>query len=193
MLDRSKRAGTSLFLEGEPIDKVYFLKRGLVSLSRAVDARASGVWTVRRPGSVLGLEGMSRDTYLDSARAVSDVVVCVASLESVRAWLASRADAAFAMLGCVVRAQCTDAPRRAGADGSSVVRVATWLLDPDAQAQAVGVPRAVVANLLGMEPETLSRALAVLARRGLIEVGRKKVAVLDSLALRRVADTADAP
>lgn len=188
MLDRARRAGANLFVEGEPAEKVWFVKRGLVSLSRAVDARAGAVWTVRRPGSILGLEGLQRATYLDTAQAVSDVVVCVASREAVQAWVARRAEAALALLGCVIDAQCGDTPRRAGSDGSSVERVATWLLDTDAQAQAAGVPRAVVAGLLGMEPETLSRALSALASRGLIQVSRKSVSITDRAGLARMAE-----
>ncbi|MBK6514490.1 MAG: Crp/Fnr family transcriptional regulator [Polyangiaceae bacterium] len=188
MLDRSRRAGANLFVEGEPAEKVWFVKRGLVSLSRAVDARAAAVWTLRRPGSILGLEGLQRPTYLDTANAVTDVVVCVASKDAVQAWLARRSGAALALLGCVVEAQCTDAPRRAGADGNSVVRVATWLLDAEAQNQAIGAPRAVIAGLLGMEPETLSRALAALASRGLVQVSRKSVSITDRAGLSSLAE-----
>lgn len=109
-------------------------------------------WAVRRPGSLVGVEALVRDTYLDTARAVTDVVVCVASREETQGWLHAREPAARAVLECVLLALCSDAPRRAGADGSARQRVASWLLEqPRGQSQAL--PRNVVAGLLGMLPE----------------------------------------
>ena len=49
------------------------------------------------------------------------------------------------------------------------------------------MPRHVVASLLGMVPETLSRALAQLARTGAIEVTRQAVRIRDSQALKEAA------
>lgn len=189
LVDRSHRAGVTLYLEGESTEKVWFVKRGRVALFRTVDAQhgTDALWAVRHPGAVIGLEALARGTYLDTARAVTDVTLCAASVETVRHWLATRAQAAMALLGCAVAAQCSDGPRRASADGSAVMRVATWLLDSDAQVRAEGLPRMVVADMLGIEPETLSRTLATLAAAGLIRVTRKTVSVVDADGLARRA------
>ena len=45
-----------------------------------------------------------------------------------------------------------------------------------------------LAHLLGTTPETLSRTLHGLARRGLVEVDRKEVRVLDLTRLKRLAE-----
>jgi CRP-like cAMP-binding protein len=115
-----------------------------------------------------------------------DSVVCVASRDLIEGWLRAREPAARAMLDCVLLAQCSDTPRRAGADGNAEQRVAAWAL---AQQHDPGraLPRNVVAGLLGMLPETLSRALASLAARGLLEVTRRSVEVLDEEGLVDVA------
>lgn len=189
MIDRARRLGADVYLEGEPADRVYFLKRGQVALSRAVDTRSwsGAVWTVRRVGALLGLEALVQRTYLDSARALTDVTLCSAPRDVVRSWVATRAEAALAVLGCVVTAHCGDTPRRAGADGSAVERVATWLLDEPA-GQAAALPRTAVAGMLGMEPETLSRALSALSECGAIRVSRREIVVLDP---DRLADVSD--
>ena len=93
---------------------------------------------------------------------------------------------ANAVLECVLLALSGDSPRRAGADGSARQRVAGWLLDQPRK-QGPGLPRNVVADLLGMLPETLSRALASLAEGGAITVTRRRVEVRDVAALEAAA------
>ena len=188
MIERHRSAGACLYIAGEPAERILFVKRGAITLAREIDhGRSESVtWTVRRPGTVLGVEALVRETYLDSARAVTDVVVCVASRDDVGAWMGSRDGAARALLDCVLLTPCADAPRRAGSEGSAQQRVAAWLLEQAREPQS-SLPRQVVAALLGMLPETLSRALGALASRGLVEVTRKTVRVLDEHALEEVA------
>lgn len=186
-VDVHRPAGACLFVAGEAASRMLFVKRGAVTLSRESGRRRDDevTWAVRRPGSLLGAEALVRDTYLDTARAVTDVLVCVASREDVDGWLRARPEAARAMLEVVMQAHCADAPRRSSSEGNAEERVASWLLEQTSD--AAPLPRNVVAALLGMLPETLSRALAALATRGLIEVSRKHVAVLDAAALEAVA------
>jgi CRP-like cAMP-binding protein len=191
MVERQRSAGACLYIAGEPAERVLFVKRGAITLAREVDHGRSEslTWTVRRPGTVLGAEALVRPTYLDSARAVTDVVVCVASRDEVSTWMRAHDGAARVLLECVLLTQCADAPRRAGSDGSAQQRVAAWLLEQAREPQS-SLPRQVVAALLGMLPETLSRALAALAARGLVEVTRKSVRVLDEGALEAIASGA---
>ena len=80
---------------------------------------------------------------------------------------------------------CAAPPRAAAADGTSVQRVARWLLGREDDDHHV--PRTVMASLLGMVPETLSRALARLGRDGAIHVDRKHVTIRDRDALAQHA------
>lgn len=64
-------------------------------------------------------------------------------------------------------------------------RVASWILDRCAVEQTTNVPRNVIADLLGMRPETLSRALRRLDQEGLIEVSRRSLLFIDPEGLRR--------
>lgn len=188
MVSRPRPAGTWLLVAGEPAERIMYLQRGAVTLSReGGDPRHTGViWAVRRAGSLLGIEALVRDTYLDSARAITDVVVCTAARGEIDGWLRTRDGSARALLDCVLLAQCADAPRRASSDGSAQQRVAAWLLEQSG-AEVADVPRNVTATLLGMLPETFSRALAALAARGLIHVTRRSVSITDAEGLEQAA------
>jgi CRP-like cAMP-binding protein len=189
MTDRRWKSGAMLFSAGEPASAVWFVKKGTVVLSKPADQPdADGItWAVRGPGAFLGLEALVRDTYVDSARAVTDVCACVTSLRELEAWLDRKHTAARAVLQCAVQAQVDDSPRRASADGSAVRRVAEWLLDGGHEQEWHGLPRRLVAGFLGMQPETLSRALASLATIGAVEVTRRSITVTNRNTLTQAA------
>lgn len=186
--NRRRRAGAYLYLEGGTAEKVWFVKDGRVVLTREGDERrGEGVaWAVRGPGALLGTEALVRPTYVDSARAVGDTTVCTASRDTVAQWMASREGAARAVLDLVLLAQSVDAPRRSGSDGNAVRRVAVFLLE-DPRGTSSELPHRVIAGFLGMLPETLSRALRVLADRGVIETTRRTVRITDRAALEEAA------
>ena len=188
LVDRKRRAGAYLYVEGSAAEKVWFVKQGSVVLSREGDERGGeGIaWTVRGAGAMLGAEALVRPTYVDSARAVTDTTVCTASREAMSQWMGSREGAARTVLDLVLLAQSVDAPRRSGSDGSAVRRVAAFLLE-DPRGTSPDLPRRVIAGLLGMLPETLSRALKVLADRGVIETTRRSLRIVDRDALEVTA------
>ena len=188
LVDRRRRAGAYLYLEGGPAEKVWFVKEGRVVLTReADDRRGEGIaWTARGPGAMIGAEALVRPTYVDSARAVCDSTVCTASREAMAHWMAAREGAARTVLDLVLIAQSVDAPRRSGSDGSAVRRVAVFLLE-DPRGTSSELPRRVIAGFLGMLPETLSRALKVLADRGVIETTRRTVRIADRAKLEEAA------
>jgi CRP-like cAMP-binding protein len=85
-------------------------------------------------------------------------------------------------------AGCRVAERHA-LEGTAVRRVARFLLqrqEVDERADALRTPQHVLAHILGMRPETLSRALARLRETGVIAPGRG-VRVVDDDKLRRLA------
>jgi len=188
MTDHRWKAGTTLFGAGDAAGNVWFVRKGTVVLMKHEPAGAEGIaWAVRGPGTFLGLEALVRETYTDSARAITDVTACGTSLRGLESWLDGKERAARTVLRCALEAQVTDAPRRASADGSAVRRVAEWLLDGGQHQEWEGLPRRLVAGFLGMQPETLSRALASLASTKAIEVTRRSITVTDRTALASAA------
>ncbi|MFH0902924.1 MAG: Crp/Fnr family transcriptional regulator [Pseudomonadota bacterium] len=184
-VDRPRSAGEYLYFEGEPAVSIWFIKRGTVVLARSVSGveEEESACGIRRTGDFLGLEALIRPGYLFTARTTSESRLCGASLEIVSLWLGPPDSPARVALDQVLRTLCTDSPRAASPDGSAVHRVARWLLDESQNGFAPPVPRRFVASLLGMVPETLSRALAELARTGAIEVSRRALRIRSRHAL----------
>lgn len=186
------RAGDELYAEGDPVHHVWFIKRGAVVLSRRRgDSRAERVRTVRFAGGFVGIESLVRSTYIDTARASGDTVLCKATCEGFEQWIGPRSSPARTALEASVQAMVRDLPPRAAADGSAAQRVAEWLTMESPQ--TLTLPRRVVADLLGMRPETLSRALASLAETGAIAVSRTKLEIIDQTALVEIARTGMSP
>jgi len=185
LVDRKRKRDETLALEGQPIQTVWFIKRGTVVLSRTSPDGVDRPRLVRGPGSFIGLEVLVRPTYADSVRTTEPTTVCAISRDGLDAWLGPKGTPARMALEQTLLATADDRPRAAGADGTAVERVARWILD-DAAASC-RVPRQVVASLLGMVPETLSRSLAHLHEQGLIELTRRSITVTDRTRLETVA------
>lgn len=185
LVDRKRRADETVYLEGDAVSSVWFVKRGTVVLSRAGEDGVEHPHAVRGPGTFVGLEALIRSTYADTARTTEPSVLCGIGRAALDTWFGPRGTPARMALEVTLATDSAAPPRAAAADGTSVQRVARWLLarsDDDHH-----VPRAVMASLLGMVPETLSRALARLGRTGAIQVDRRHVAIRDRDALAALA------
>ena len=186
---RRRVAGAVLHVAGEAVERVSFVKSGAVLVTRSVDEeQVEGTpWAIRRSGSFLGLEGLVGTHHLDSARALTDATLCSATLDAVDVWLEARRTAARIVLDSVLRSEARERPLRGNADGTAPRRAASWLLENSDRRFPGAMPRRVMAGLLGMRPETLSRALRTLAARGVIRHGRVSIEILDRARLRAIA------
>ena len=83
----------------------------------------------------------------------------------------------------------------AGSQGriSASRRVAAWLLHRAKMERTdvldLGVSREILARLIGISRESLSRELSLLAANGLVSVERRRVVLLDGAGLQRLADS----
>jgi CRP-like cAMP-binding protein len=184
----TRRRGDAVCTAGEPAENVWLVQRGAVVLTRPGDG-GDQPRTVRRGGTFVGLEALVRPTYLESARATTSALLCRAPVDQVDRWLGPPGTPARVALEQTLRAACDDTPRAAAADGSAVVRVARWLLANAAAVAGAEVPRRDVAGMLGIVPETMSRALHRLAATGAIAVSRRSVQIVDAASLRALAHT----
>lgn len=185
-------ANTMLLLEGDPVDFVYVLLDGQVELQGAWKDKETTL-AILRPVSTFILAAVVLDTNaLMSARTLERSEILMISGDAIRANMAH--DAAFAVAiarelsGCyrgLVRSIKNQKLR------GGVERLANYLLTLRAKSgggATVRLPyeKRVLAALLGMTPENLSRAFATLGGYG-VEVSGADVRLLKLVDLERLA------
>jgi CRP/FNR family transcriptional activator FtrB len=185
-------AGTLLLLEGDPVDFLYVLLSGQIELHGAWNGKET-VLSILRPVSTFLLAAVVLDAdALMSARTLERSEILMIPGDAIRR--AMRDDAAFAaavardLAGAfrgMVRAIKNQKLR------SGVERLANYLLalhaieEPSATVRLPHEKR-VLASLLGMTPENLSRAFAFLQNHG-VSVHGAQVTFADLSALRALA------
>ncbi len=184
----TREAGATLCAQGERPRTVYFIKEGFVALSAVSPRGAELVLTLRGPTSLLCTEALSGEPSSYEARALSRVKLCGVSGEAMTQWIGpekSPARVVLEMFLAEARRQRDEVNWRQGDCLSRVARFALahvrFLADrPNA------VRKQVVARLLGMRPETLSRCLTRLEKDGVLDASRG-VRVLDARRLAAIA------
>ncbi len=181
-----------LVREGDPADFLYIVIDGGVELFSSWRDRESTM-SIARPVSTFILAAVIKDApYLMSARTLDSSSILMIPSGNIRAAMA--ADGAFgvAMVGelaaCfreVVKAQKNLKLR------SGVERLANYLLKLDAAQDNSGrivlpIEKRLLASLLSMTPENLSRAFATLKAYG-VTVNNAEIQLLDLDDLRRFA------
>lgn len=184
----TREAGATLCAQGERPRTAYFIKEGFVSLS-AVSPRGSEVLlTLRGPASLLCTEALHSDPSPSEVRALTRVKLCGIAGDQLSSWIGPDKSPARAILDLLLsegKLQRDEVNYRQGDCLSRVARFALaharFLADrPNA------VRKQVVARLLGMRPETLSRCLTRLERDGVVDASRG-VRVLDPRRLAAIA------
>jgi CRP/FNR family cyclic AMP-dependent transcriptional regulator len=165
------QSGSILCAQGERSRAVYFVKAGLVSLSSTSAAGAELTLVVRGPGSLLCTEAIRSQGSPYEVRALSRVRLCGLAAEEMKRWIGPPRSPAQAVLGLLLEESHAQRAEVNLREGSCLLRVARFALahadflseQPDA------VRKQVLARMLGMRPETLSRCLTRLERAGAID------------------------
>jgi len=184
----AREAGATICAQGERPRSVFFIKEGFVSLSAVSPRGTELVLTLRGPTSLLCTEAMHGEPSPFEVRALSRVKLCGISGDALNQWIGPDRSPARAVLDLMLsesRMQRDEVNWRQGDCLSRVARFALaharFLADrPNA------VRKQVVARLLGMRPETLSRCLTRLERDGVLDASRG-VRVLDPRRLAAIA------
>jgi CRP/FNR family transcriptional activator FtrB len=181
-----------LIREGEQADFLHVLVEGAVEQFAAHNGRETTI-EVLVPTTTFILAAVIRDeVYLKSARTLADSRILMIPAAAVRDVFGRDSAFARAVVGelasryrSIVRA-LKNQKLRTGAE-----RLASWILQADAQSGSTGqvilpFEKRLLASLLGMTPENLSRSFATLGSHG-VESEGPNIVVRDREKLRRLA------
>lgn len=186
--ERNVAAGETLIEQGEVPRAVLLLKVGLVGLCSVNEAGAELGCTVRGPKTLLGLEALFEMQASYRVWGLTDLVVCVAPVARLGPWIGPL----NTPLGALMRLGMEEANRRVTErldfGGGAVARIARLLLRRCAEPhqKRPELSQRLVARVLSMSPETISRALAKLHTAGAV-TSTRPIAIGDLEQLRRLA------
>ena len=177
--------GTVLFLQGDEADRLYVLLEGWVKLYRLTEDGAQALVTVVAAGETFAEAAVfGSGEFPVCAESVGKVTTLVLSRRAFIESLAGDPQIALAMLASlsvrlrhlverIEHLQVRSAPQRLA---DFLVRLSA----PSREPTIVGLPfaKTLVAQRLGMRPETLSRALAALRTEG-VEAKGGQVKITD--------------
>ncbi|ACV07008.1 Crp/Fnr family transcriptional regulator [Kytococcus sedentarius] len=188
-------AGHDFYRQGEEVGQLFVLHEGTVKLTHG---RADGTQRIVRtvaPGQVVGEHPLLAGGPADhTATAIEPVVACVFQHDQLAGLMGEHPRITRDLLGAMSR-RLADAEQRIARLTSTdmAARLADYLLDLPAAVQGrdvrVSLPmrKREVASYLGVTPESFSRALARLEKRGLVEVSGAEIALLDLDGLTELA------
>jgi CRP-like cAMP-binding protein len=192
------RRGQTIFLEGMVPTALHVIAAGLVKIFASWRGGEEHVLRLLGPGEILGYRPLlANEPYHASAEAVEDSTVCILPASAVREALHASPRLAVELLSKIARELRHSeelmldllhrrVPQRVarlllampGWSGDAPVASTVW---------SSGITRKTMATIVGTTPETFSRALRELSRRGVISLSRNHIQILDLNALRRAA------
>ncbi|MBX3485866.1 cyclic nucleotide-binding domain-containing protein [Phenylobacterium sp.] len=185
-------AGTTLLLEGDPVDFLYVLLDGVVELEGTWNDKETTL-AILRPVSTFILAAVVLDADgLMSARTVERSDILMLSGAAMRRVMSEDARFAVAvaqeMAGCyrgLVRS-LKNQKLRGGLERLANYLITQRLRQGGEPTFALPTEKRMLASLLGMTPENLSRSLAALADYG-VEVNGPSVTITRPAVLERLA------
>lgn len=190
--------GEVLFSQGDDARRLYVIMRGLVELMIERPGRPPEVLARLADGETVGADALLPDgRHATTARVAEPTLVAVVAASRLMAHLDGHFDLALSMLAEMagsLRGQIKEITELKLQ--STTERLASYLValaGPATGQTVVRLPfeKRLLADRLGMEPATLSRAFAKLREMG-VETGRgDRVNIADVDALREMAEALD--
>jgi CRP-like cAMP-binding protein len=186
-----------VFQEGNPALAVYCVTSGMIKLYKLGRNGDHLILRLHGPGSLIGYRPvLAGEPYAASAEVVEAATICIVSRESFLELLKRSPEFSRRMLAKMAREmRYSEEQSLALAQEPVLERTAHMLLSlPDIcgtglkQGAPLRVPllRSEMAQMIGTTPETLSRALHKLARRGVVRLTRTEIYVRDLGGLRSI-------
>jgi len=184
---RTRKAGTTLFRQGEPAEALYLVAEGSIELrARPPGRRVYRTVEFVQSNCTFGDEALfAEDSYLMSARVMEPAKLLVLPRSAFERLAGERPDIAVGILRCsgscllhTVRrsAILTQAPAAVGLR-HLLLELADANGDAPARSGPLRITHAQLAGVLHLSRETVSRMLAQMASEGLVELGRGAIRI----------------
>ncbi len=192
-------AGQALYRAGQVLRAVYFVNAGCIKSVLASSDGRERVTGFHLRGELLALESIGAGTHEGDALALEDSEVWEIAMCDLMSAAARQPELQAAMtlqLSAQVRAE-RQWLLSVGTLGAEQ-RVATLLLDLGRRLHALGfsathfvlrMTRAEIGSFLNLQLETVTRAISHLRERGLLDVTRREIRILDAQALSELASS----
>lgn len=193
--ERKYARGTEIFGAQEPTEYIYQVMEGAVRSYKILSDGRRQIGAFHLAGDIFGLE--SDDFHRFTAEAIVDTTVRLMKRES----LDRVAKTDSAIVRSILRMTTENLQHAENhmlllGRKTSLERVAAFLVEMDrrqtlAEVLALPMNRRDIADYLGLTLETVSRALSVLKKKGLLKFlgqTQRQIAVLDPAGLTRLAE-----
>src|ERR1700722_19896720 len=190
--------GHTLFVEGQPGDRLYIIVSGKVKIGRRSPDGRENLLTIMGPSDMFGeLSIFDPGPRTSSATTITEVRAVSMDRDALRAWIADRPEIAEQLLRVLARRLrrtnnnladliFTDVPGRVA---KQLLQLAQRFGTQEGGALRVthDLTQEEIAQLVGASRETVNKALADFAHRGWIRLEGKSVLISDSERLARRA------
>ncbi|MCC6555957.1 MAG: Crp/Fnr family transcriptional regulator [Polyangiaceae bacterium] len=187
--------GRPLITQGDAVTAIAMLSLGRVRLARGMSDGRTLSLGYRGAGDILGEAALGGVTaHRESAIATEDVEALLIPLQTFRSLMASDASFAAALVTTLVERHTDTEERLASMLFRNVeARLCEFLLKaaarwgiPDPRGVLISAPftHQEMASMIGSTRETVTLTLGDLRRKGIIEIDRRRIVVLDRDALK---------
>jgi CRP-like cAMP-binding protein len=187
------RRGQHVYTPGETSEGLFLLKAGRVRIYRlSIDGKKLVLSTLN-PDTFFGdMPLAGQQMYGTFAEAIDDCTICVLGRADLERLIQTRPQVAIRLLEVIGRRLVeAESVIEDFAFKSVRARLATLLLrlaDEHETAELSGYTHQDLAEMIGSYRETVTQTLDEFKRRGLIDLGRKQLRIVDRQALQLIAD-----
>lgn len=187
-----------LYREGDEFSSVFAVRSGAIKAYRITGDGQEQVTGFYFPGEILGMDGISKDHYACSAKALETSAVCEIPfnrLEELSAQMPSLQRHFFQLMSQEITSDQQLITLLS--KNSAEERVASLLISISTRNARrklskthfrLPMSRTDIGNFLGLTVETVSRVISRFNKQGLIEVESKEITLLDLEGLKQVAN-----
>lgn len=187
-----------LYREGDEFDAVYAVRSGTIKAYRITGDGQEQVTGFYFPGEILGMDGISKDRYASSAKALETSAVCEIPfnrLEELSAQMPSLQRHFFQLMSQEITSDqqlITLLSKNSAEERIAALLYGISMRNARRKLSRTSfrlpMSRTDIGNFLGLTVETVSRVISRFSKQGLIEVDSKEIKLLDVDQLREIAN-----